>query len=287
MSIQLRDGGLQVFDVDHGQCALLTLPRAGGGAYRVMIDCGHAVNFNGAPWYPAEHLQSLGIKHIDLLIFTNYDEDHASEFPDLVARGITIGCILGNPSVPPEVIVHLKSETGLGKGIRKVAEVLAARRRAGHVEQVPVIPGLKLSYFWNPYPFFDDENNLSLVANLQIHGWNFLFPGDLEGKGWRNMLTTYPPFAVAAARVHVLMAAHHGRESGRYPELFTAYNCKPRLAVISDDYKQYDTQETTSYYGSKASGIAWFRDGGPRKVLTTRDDKELRFSFSNGGILVW
>ena len=138
--MQLRDGGLQVFDFDHGQCALLTLPRAGGGAHRVMIDCGHAVNFDGAPWYPGEHLQSLGVKHIDLLVFTNYDEDHASGFPDLVARGITIGCILGNPSVPPEVIVYLKSETGLGKGIRKVTEILAARRRAGHVEQVPVIP---------------------------------------------------------------------------------------------------------------------------------------------------
>lgn len=91
MSIQVRDGGLQVFDVDHGQCALLTLPRPGGGAYRVMIDSGHAVNFNGASWYSGQHLQSLGVKHIDPLICTNYDEDHASGFPDFVARGISIG----------------------------------------------------------------------------------------------------------------------------------------------------------------------------------------------------
>lgn len=137
--------------------------------------------------------------------------------------------------MPPEVIVCLKSETGLRKGIQKVAEVLAARRQAGRVEQAPVIKGLNLSYFWSPYPYFDDENNLSLVANLQIRGWNFLFTGDLEGKGWHNMLTAYPSFAAAAARVHALMAAHHGRVSGRCPVLFTAYGCKPRLVVISDD----------------------------------------------------
>lgn len=287
MSIELRDGGLQVFDVDHGQCALLTLPGPAGIVYTVLIDCGHAVDFDGQPWYPGQHLQHLGIKHIDLLIFTNYDEDHASGFPDLIARGITIRCILGNPTVPPEAIISLKSETGIGNGIRNVAKVLAARRQAGHVEHVPVIPGLQLSYFWNPYPFFDDENNLSLVANLRIHGWNFLFPGDLEFKGWRNMLTTYAPFTAAVSRVHVLMASHHGRANGRYPELFTVYGCAPRLVLISDDYKQYDSQETTNYYGSKASGIAWFRGGGPRKTLTTRSDKELRFTFQNGGILVW
>ena len=48
----LHAGGLQIFDVDHGQCALLTMPGDGGTIYRVLIDCGHAVNFQGAPWYP-------------------------------------------------------------------------------------------------------------------------------------------------------------------------------------------------------------------------------------------
>jgi beta-lactamase superfamily II metal-dependent hydrolase len=253
----------------------------------VLIDCGHAANFQGVPWYPGHHLQHWGIDFIDLLVFTNYDEDHASGFADFRSCGINVGCILGNPSVAPKTIVTLKSEDGMGNGIRAVAETLAARRLHGIVETPPNIPGLFLTWAWNPYPKFEDENNLSLVTNLRIHGWNFIFPGDMELQGWQHLLSTCPPFRDIAANAHVLVAAHHGRNNGICPELFDVYGCSPRLVVISDDYKQYETQETTSYYASKAMGIGWFRDGGARKVLTTRSDHEIRFTFQNGGVLVW
>jgi len=39
MSLPLHNGLLQVFDVDHGQCAMLTMPNDFGGIYRVLIDC--------------------------------------------------------------------------------------------------------------------------------------------------------------------------------------------------------------------------------------------------------
>ena len=46
MTVALQDGFLQIFDVDHGQCALLTIPGP-AGTKRVMIDCGDAVILNG------------------------------------------------------------------------------------------------------------------------------------------------------------------------------------------------------------------------------------------------
>jgi hypothetical protein len=49
MTFAVDDGILQIFDVDHGQCALLTLPSP-GGARRVLIDCGHSADFRGSPW---------------------------------------------------------------------------------------------------------------------------------------------------------------------------------------------------------------------------------------------
>ena len=115
--MDLQDGCLQIFDVDHGQCALLTMPIP-GGVQRVLIDCGHSVDFEGAPWYPGGHLESMGVSYVDMLVCTNYDEDHASGFADLARRGITVGCILGNPTVAPETIVHLKTEDGMGNGIK-------------------------------------------------------------------------------------------------------------------------------------------------------------------------
>lgn len=286
MSLPLHDGALQIFNVDHGQCALLTLPGS-TGVRRVLIDCGHSVDFQGAPWYPGQHLSQLGVDYVDMLICTNFDEDHVSGFPDLEQRGITIGCILGNPTVSPETIRHLKSEDGMGNGIAALANAIAARRDIGWAQVPPTIPGLGLSLTWNPYPYFEDENNLSLVTTLTIHGYRFMFPGDMEKAGFEHMLATYPPFRQTLAGVHVLIASHHGRANGICPAMFDQYGCTPQLVVISDDYRQYRSQETTNYYGGKARGIPWFRNGGARHVLTTRSDGEIRFSFHGGHCTVW
>lgn len=280
------DAFLQIFNVDHGQCGLLSVFHY-SGVRRVLIDCGHSVDFQGGPWYPGRHLRNLGVDYIDLLVCTNYDEDHASGFPDLERQGITVGCILGNPTVAPETIVHLKTANGMGDGIRAIANTLAVRRQIGWAQTPPIIPGVNLTWAWNPYPHFDDENNLSLVATFNIMGFNFMFPGDMETKGFNHLLNTCPPFRQTVAGVHVLVAAHHGRSNGICTAMFDTHGCNPQLVVISDDYKQYDTQETTSYYAQKARGIPWFREQGRRYVLTTRNDSEIRFSFQNGQCTAW
>ena len=287
----LHDGALQIFDVNHGQCALLTMPSGFGHVYRVLIDCGHAVNFRGSPWYPGAHLQSMGVTYIDMLVCTNYDEDHMSGYPDLDARGITVGCILGNPTLSGEAILKLKTERGqdnLGKGIEAIASKLAARRQFGWAQVPPDIPGVNMIWTWNPHSRFDDENNLSLVFTLDIHGHRFMFPGDMECEGWRHMLATCPQFRPVVAGVEVLIASHHGRQSGIYQEMFSLYSCAPKLVVISDDYKQYGTQETTEFYSSKAIGIWGFRTAlGVRKVLTTRSDGPIDFSFQGANCYVY
>lgn len=222
----------------------------------------------------------MGVTFVDMLVCTNYDEDHASGFPDLEARGISVGCILGNPSVPPATIVKLKSEDGMGPGIAAVASSLDVRRRIGWKQTAPTVPGVDMTWTWNPYPRFEDENNLSLVLTLDIYGHRFMFPGDMESEGFQHLLQACPNFHPIVAGVEVLVAAHHGRRNGICNEMFTQYGCRPKLVVISDDYRRYSTQETTSYYGAEASGIYGFRNElGVRKVLTTRDDGPLTFSF--------
>lgn len=285
MSIEIRDGLLQVFNVDHGACSLLSLPTE-GGMRRVLIDCGHATDYKGRPWYPGEHLKNAGVDFLDLLICTNYDEDHASGAESLVDNGVAVGCILGNPTVPAEVIEHLKSENGMGPGIRIIANSLADRCRRGVPQNPPVIPGLELRWFWNKWPHWDTENNLSLVSHLSIHGTNFLFPGDLETDGWRNMLQ-HRLFAALMPGVHVLMAAHHGRENGKCEELFDTYRCSPQLVVISDCAKQHQSQETVPYYYRKARGVHNVRGCDARYVMTTREDDELIFRWEGGRCLLY
>ena len=248
------------------------------GQYRrVLIDCGHSSERN---WYPGTHLRNLGISYVDMLICTNYDEDHASGAVNLVEKGINIGCILGNPTVPPAVIEHLKSEDGMGNGIKVIVNTLAERAAKGQPQVPPNIQGLDVYRFWNPWPHWDTENNLSLVTHLNIRGFKFLFPGDMESDGFRNLLG-YKPFADLMGGIDVLIAAHHGRENGKCSEMFDVHNCSPQLVLISDCAKKFQSQETVPYYQSKAKGIGNFRKrDGRRYVLTTRSDGEIQFLFS-------
>lgn len=285
MPIAPNNGLLQIFDVDHGACALLTMPTLHGGR-RIMIDSGHSADFKGGPWHPGRHLADLGVRHLDLLVCTNYDEDHASGFPSLLEHGITIGCILGNPTVPPEVIAELKTFDGMGAGIRALANDMHARRRLGILETVPNIPNVSLSWGWNPWPHWDTENNLSLVLRMQVFDTTFLFTGDIEREGFNNLLRN-SVISSWMSGVHVLMAPHHGRENGRCTALFDVHGCRPQLVVISDCAKRHQSQETVPYYGSKAMGVRGVRrPDDMRYVMTTRDDGEIQFRWEGNRCIV-
>jgi beta-lactamase superfamily II metal-dependent hydrolase len=92
---------LEIFDVEHVACALLT---ADDGT-RMMIDCGH----NGSTdWHPGTYLLNSGISRLDLLAITNYDEDHVSGLPNLREK-VEIGKLWRNKSVAPDDPVNLKS----------------------------------------------------------------------------------------------------------------------------------------------------------------------------------
>lgn len=279
--IPVHDALLQVFNVEHGACALVTTPAGPGSWRRILIDCGHNATTG---WYPGRHLRSMGVTFLEQLVITNYDEDHVSGYPDLLAQGVHVDWIFRNTSVAPATIRQLKSETGMGSGIGALVQSLGRfGPPGGNGVPAPTFPGTSMEYFHNDYPYFDDENNLSLVLYLTIYGTSFLFPGDMECDGFEHLLATSPRFRQVVGNINVLVASHHGRDNGICEAMFDTHGCRPQLVVISDDYKQYDTQQTTQYYACKASGITNFRSPGvSRKVLTTRSDGDLQFSFLDG-----
>jgi hypothetical protein len=113
-----------------------------------------------------------------------------------------------------------------------------------------------------------------------------LFGGDLETAGWKTLLLNRA-FRARLLEVKVLVASHHGRESGKCEELF--WWCRPDLIVFSDGPKEYDTQETTSWYYQRANGIPdWSQPaslfGQPRRyVMTTRNDGTIRIGVAESG----
>jgi glyoxylase-like metal-dependent hydrolase (beta-lactamase superfamily II) len=143
---------LKIFDVEHGACALLTCDN---GA-RLMIDCGHNAS-NG--WYPGTYLTGQGISQIEALAITNYDEDHVSGIANLFIN-VHVLSLYRNPSVSAETIYKLKSDTGVGPGIRFLGERIKNTFTGGLADE-SVFQGLEIWYHYNQYPYFDDESGFS------------------------------------------------------------------------------------------------------------------------------
>lgn len=280
---------VEIFDVEHGQCALVT---ADNGEH-MLIDCGQ----NGTTgWRPSEMLATRGINYLNTLIMTNCDEDHVTDLVGIARHLLTadrstvnVSYMGHNRDLTPEVIRAMKAPNAL-TGNMKVLCVLVPKFNVDGNSRLGVYqtfgPGT-CNMFNNRYPGHLSDpkeqgfsNNMSLVTFLHYGDIHIVFPGDLEPKGWRLLLSDFA-FRQQLATVNVFVAPHHGRSSGYLGEVFR--HCNPKVVIISDGMVQYDTQ--TGVYGSAhTSGLMMWPHGyrgllgfDTRYVLTTRRDTTPQF----------
>ncbi|HZR62649.1 MAG TPA: hypothetical protein VFA80_17020 [Xanthobacteraceae bacterium] len=265
---------VEIFDVEHGACALITT----SNGKRVMIDCGHNAATN---WRPGSHLARFGITSLDRLYVTNFDEDHVSGFPNLTDY-VHIGALYRNPTVAPSTIRYLKTRDGIGVGIDRLIRFMEHVFTGGPPPAFEYYGDTTFSVYWNQYgglAGFTDENNLSLVVFVTCGQHKFIFPGDMEKEGWRQLLWN-PAFVAELRGVNAFIASHHGRENGYCEEVL---NLCPgiEVVVISDKKMGYQSQETVDRYRSYARGFNY--NGEIRRVLTTRRDGRMLFSVPQNG----
>ncbi len=257
---------IRIHDVGHGGCAVATAPNG----KRLMVDCGHSSDLV-RPWSPS--VAYAGIP-IECLVVSNYDEDHVSNLPELVAN-VPLGCISRNTSVSAVDLAYLKLENGAGRGISTLSGWMGTPASAPTF--MPDLGGMVCTQFWCHYPSdFVDENNLSVVTFVEWGPFSIVFPGDLEASGWSKLLER-PLFRTKLAGVNVFVASHHGRTSGCCDDVFAICGdgpCYPEIVVMSDRDKQFDSQETLGWYAYRCRGIPT-QPSGIRKVYTTRNDGHL------------
>lgn len=225
-----------------------------------MMDCGHN---SSKPWRPSVHFKG---QNIETLVINNYDEDHVSDLPDLMAN-TTLSFILRNTTVSANALTTLKAENGMGNGIarlKKWMEAVEGKPSGGS----PNLDAMAHKYFYNSYPSnFDDENNLSVLSIVECYGFKLVYAGDLETPGWEKLIER-ADVRSSLSETNVFIASHHGRKSGQCQAVMDL--CRPQIVVMSDRDKQYDSQETVPWYKERCSGINY--GGGKRFVFTTRND---------------
>jgi beta-lactamase superfamily II metal-dependent hydrolase len=266
---------IDIFNVGHGNCSLVTCPN---GA-RIMVDCGHRVD---PGWFPSV---TFAGQFIDLLVFSNLDEDHVANLPYLWDH-VRLGAIFTNPSVGALALAAMKQEHGMDVGVQSAHSIINSFG-PGAIGPLPYLGSVSAWAYWNRYAWdFTDTNNLSLAVFVRYGAFTILFAGDLETAGWRNLLRS-PYFRADLATVNMLVASHHGRANGRCEEVFNF--CRPDTVAFSDDRRQFDSQDTDAWYRARTKGIVDltsyrpFVGYGKRHVLTTRRDGSMRINVTYDG----
>lgn len=262
------------YNVEHGSCHALITPNN----QLILIDAGSRDDFS-----PALHLKNIwGFERLRWLTITHHDSDHLTDINN-IAEFFKPGT-LNQPFLTPEQLSSLYPA-----GFSTPLEVFLEFRKEYNS---PALPISDLSYDWGGVQFttFRNEyldllnpsmNDLSIVIFAHYQGWTFCLPGDIEKIGWKKLLEK-EEFRNWISRTSILVASHHGRESGFCEEVFKF--CSPYIVLISD--KNTTSTSCTEKYLPFCSGLDVTNPLGvdiKRHVLTTRNDGAVTVDIDDAG----
>ena len=252
-----------VHDVEHGSC--ISLVTNDGRA--MLWDCGYSENNR-----PSIFLENMHVREISCLTITNFDQDHIGDLPALREK-FKIKRFSRNKSISNAQLRKLKKEAG-SYITQAMENIFDMNDNYIYPATTPIFENIKLNSFSNRYGStsgeFQDTNNISLVSFLTIGNTKIIIPGDLEKKGWLQLLHN-ENFRNELKDVNIFIASHHGRENGYCHEVFDY--CVPDVFVFSDKCIEHGTQEGMALlYGQHVKGNGVLFRNQYRKVLTTRND---------------
>lgn len=248
----------EVTVVDVGQGDSIFLRSVKGET--ILIDVGGKVTFGskekwqeGSQTSNAEktlipYLRARGVSSIDHLVLTHTDTDHIGDLEE-VAKRFKI----------KEICV---SQGALTKTsfVKRLQELKRPVRPLKSGDKLPIM-GKHLQVLY-PQKVGDGGNNDSIVLYGKLLGTSFLFTGDLEKEGEKELIDSYPNL-----KVSVLKAGHHGSK-GSSSEMFLN-QIQPSIALIS-------AGEHNRYKHPNEETLERFKDRNIR-VLRTDQDGAIRF----------
>ena len=188
-----------VLDVGQGQCLVF---QTEGKTY--MVDCGGDSDTAAADT-AAQFLLSQGIDHLDGLILTHLDSDHAGGAEALMER-MEVGLL-----ILPAADHSLRIPEGISVVYAQEPLMMAVG-----FSRITIYPPL----------FPGNSNEMSLCILFDTQNCDILVTGDRNGFGERSLLRN-----AQIPDVDVLVAGHHGSKNSTCQELLEAV--KPEVVCIS------------------------------------------------------
>ena len=278
MSLSLR-----IWDVQHGSAAHIRTPNG----KHIVADCGSGDS--GSPLLALKN--ELGLARLDMAIITHPHLDHIS---DILNLSYLNPCTFLRPKQLTRDDILVNNKDLSPSAIRIIDEYL--RFNSTYTTSLgpgddptdhSVNGGAKIEMFIPTTCPHTNLNNHSVVTVIEYGGSKILLPGDNESPSWDELLGR-SDFKASISNVDILVAPHHGRDSGFHRDLFNHFN--PLLTIISDG--RFVDTSATDRYGQVTKGWTVHRRSGPdqeRKCVTTRNDGTIDVAIgrnSDGGPFV-
>ena len=218
-------GQVTIIDIGQGDSILIELPFNKGN---YLIDTGPGLsNFKKEAWQEKRRtfdtgkdilipfLKSKGIRTIDKLIITHGDMDHIGNGETILDELHVLELIIGDGPIESELEKKL-----LIKSYQKKVRIKTVKRSDGWVVDEFAFQIL------SPTGREQSENDRSIVILTSLGDLTWLFTGDLEEQGEKDLVNSYPNLSI-----DVLKVGHHGSRSSSSEEFLN--QIKPKIAVIS------------------------------------------------------
>ncbi|MDI1316262.1 MBL fold metallo-hydrolase [Flavobacterium sp.] len=276
------------WDVQHGHATYIKSPNN----RHIVVDLGiGSYDDNNESFSPLLHLKNVyKIQQLDYVIITHPHLDHIDD-------------ILNFDALSPKVLMRPKQITN-SEVMQEEKDVITIRNSdkpkfekyceinnrysepvltesVNNVRNPTNFGGLKITAF-NPVTCdHKNFNNHSIISVFEYASIKVVVPGDNEKCSFEELLQD-DKFKEAIKNADILLAPHHGRESGYFAEFIDLVN--PRITIVSDG--RFCETSANGRYSQKSRG--WNVTNGKgnkelRKCLTTNSDGEVfvKFGFTN------